>query len=85
MSFLYSINATIIHINKVKIVTMKKGTGFFENPDVNGKGIFIPKIPEIIVGIDIKIVTEARTFITIFRLLEITEAKKSIVLAKILL
>ena len=37
------------------------------------------------VGIAINIVTEAKTFITILRLLEITEAKKSIVLANMLL
>ena len=40
----------------------------------NGRATFIPKIPPIIVGIAINIVTDAKTFITILRLLDITEA-----------
>ena len=51
----------------------------------NGNATFIPNIPPIMVGIAINIVTEANTFITILRLFDITEAKKSIVLDKILL
>ena len=82
ISFLYNIKATIPHIPKVSAITIENAFGF--SGDI-GNCIFIPNIPPIIVGIDISIVTDARTFITIFKLLDITEAKKSIVLASMLL
>lgn len=45
--------------------------------------LFMPYIPETIVGIVIIRVIEVKTFITIFKLLEIMEAKASIVLERI--
>lgn len=62
----------------VTIPTIKNPIGC----DAHGTGTFIPKKLAIIVGIAITIVTEARNFITIFRLFEITEAKASIIPAR---
>ena len=62
----------------VTIPTIKNPIGW----DAQGTGTFIPKKLAIIVGIAITIVTEARNFMTMFRLLEITEAKASIMPAR---
>lgn len=53
-------------------------------PD-SGTGTFIPKKLAIMVGIVKTIVIEVKNFMTMFKLLEITEAKASIVPLKILL
>ena len=71
-----------------KIVRIKDTTTRIKNPCAecaSGTGTFIPQKLAIIVGIDITIVMIARTFITIFRLFEITDAYASIVPLKILL
>ena len=71
-----------------KIVRIKDTITRIKNPYgecANGTGTFIPQKLAIIVGIDITIVMIARTFITMFRLFEITAAYASIVPLKILL
>ena len=50
-----------------------------------GNATFIPYKLKIMVGIDRTIVMDVSVFITIFKLLEITEAKASMVPLKILL
>ena len=50
-----------------------------------GTSTFIPKKLATIVGIDRMIVTEVRNFITIFKLLEMTDAYASIVPLRMLL
>jgi hypothetical protein len=50
-----------------------------------GTSTFIPKKLATIVGIDRMIVTEVRNFMTIFKLLEMTDAYASIVPLRILL
>ena len=62
----------------VTIPTIKNPIGW----DAQGTGTFIPKKLAIMVGIAITMVTDARNFMTIFRLFEITEANASIIPAK---
>ena len=73
-------NATTPEIISVKTIMVKNPNG--ECPS----GIlskFIPKKLAIIVGIDKTIVTVAKNFITIFKLLDITDANASIIPLKI--
>ena len=53
-----------------------------EATSANGTGTFMPHRPEISVGIDRMMVTEARNRITRFRLLLMMEANTSIMLCK---
>ncbi len=70
--FLYNIKATSPQMPTVTPITIENACGLSAD---NGNAIFIPNIPPIMVGIAIRIVTDASTFITIFKLLDITEAK----------
>ena len=60
---------------------IKNALGLF----ANGISTFIPKKLATMVGIDKTIVIDAKNFMTIFRLLEMIEAKASIVPLRMLL
>lgn len=64
--------------NEISIM-MPKANGVLSN----GRGTFMPKKLETMVGMDSTIVTEVRNFITMLTLFEMTDAKASIILLRI--
>lgn len=75
------ISPNIPEKTKDMMKTIKKASGLF----ANGISTFIPKKLATMVGIDKTIVIDAKNFMTIFKLLEMIEAKASIVPLRMLL
>ena len=74
-----------IHVIKIEI-TQDMNNKYQTEPSlvpIVPNGIFIPKNENIIVGIEMTIVILVKNFMTLFKLLEITVAKASVILPKI--